>query len=191
METWFTSDLHFGHNNIIEYCKRPFADAVEMNEALITYWNETVHPDDEVYVLGDVAMGKISETLPLVGRLNGHKFLVPGNHDRCWRHHKKRGTWLKKYVEAGFRYVYDVDSMAFKTTKTTVLLSHFPYEGDSGDEERYPEARPVDRGAPLFHGHIHDVWKSNGKQVNVGVDVWDFRPAHLDQLLDLLPKAFQ
>ena len=55
-----------------------------MNKALIERWNDSVHPDDTVWVLGDVALGRIDETLPLVTELNGRKLLLTGNHDRCW-----------------------------------------------------------------------------------------------------------
>lgn len=83
MTTWFTADLHFGHANIISYSGRPFADATAMNQALIERWNASIHPDDTVWVLGDVALGRIDETLALVGELNGRKLLLTGNHDRC------------------------------------------------------------------------------------------------------------
>ena len=53
---WFTSDLHFGHKNVITYCDRPWATVEEMNEALIKIWNDTVHPKDTVYCLGDFSM---------------------------------------------------------------------------------------------------------------------------------------
>lgn len=71
MATWFTADLHLGHTNIIRYSARPFLDAEAMNRALIDGWNEVVEDDDDVWVLGDVAMGKIDETLPLVSELLG------------------------------------------------------------------------------------------------------------------------
>jgi calcineurin-like phosphoesterase family protein len=89
MTRFFTADLHLGHRNIIEYCSRPFPDVDEMNAALVDRWNETVGDEDEVIVLGDVAMGRISETLPLVGRLRGRKVLLAGNHDRCWQGHRQ------------------------------------------------------------------------------------------------------
>ena len=63
MTTWFTSDLHFGHANIIEYSGRPFRDVDHMNRALIERWNALVQPADTVWVLGDVAMGRITDTL--------------------------------------------------------------------------------------------------------------------------------
>lgn len=53
LRTFFTSDSHFGHANIIRYCQRPFADADEMDSALIRIWNSVVDPRDTVYHLGD------------------------------------------------------------------------------------------------------------------------------------------
>jgi calcineurin-like phosphoesterase family protein len=81
---WWTADLHLGHANICSYTGRPYHSLDAMNEALIEKWNSRVGEVDEVYVLGDLAMGHIGETLPLAGLLNGSKVLVPGNHDRCW-----------------------------------------------------------------------------------------------------------
>ena len=80
-ETYFTSDTHFGHRNILEYEKeaRPFETVEEMNEQLIANWNDTVRPKDIVFHLGDFAFGAIN--VPIADRLNGYKRLVMGNHD--------------------------------------------------------------------------------------------------------------
>ena len=40
--TYFTSDQHFGHFNIIRLSHRPFATADEMDEAMIAKWNAKV-----------------------------------------------------------------------------------------------------------------------------------------------------
>ena len=57
---YFTSDLHFWHKNVIRYTDRPFSSVNEMNKKLIENWNHTVHANDEVYILGDVTMRKLS-----------------------------------------------------------------------------------------------------------------------------------
>lgn len=82
--TWFTSDLHFFHNNIIKYCKRPWYNFQEMNEALIVRWNSVVKPGDTVFNLGDLAMGGRSKgphLAAMLSRMNGDMILIPGNHD--------------------------------------------------------------------------------------------------------------
>jgi len=82
MGLWFTADLHLGHANIIRYCRRPFRDVADMDEAIVLGWNGVVGADDDVWVLGDFAMGTLDRSLPIGRRLNGTKHLVVGNHDR-------------------------------------------------------------------------------------------------------------
>lgn len=176
METFFTSDLHFGHANIIQYCNRPFASVDEMNAALIERWNDTVSDDDTVYVVGDFAMGKIAETLPLGKQLKGYKILILGNHDRPFDNWDK---WIDRYQE-----VFDevIPGQITQLFGRPFAICHFPFEGDSHDEDRYVDHRPIDYGYPLIHGHVHDAWKIKDNQFNVGVDVNDFRPVHIDEI---------
>jgi calcineurin-like phosphoesterase family protein len=176
MTVWFTADLHLGHANIIRYCNRPFTDVVKMNDALVGGWNEVVAPSDTVWVLGDVALGPIEQSLALVERLAGRKLLVAGNHDRCWSGHGRRARgWTERYRSAGFDEVHQ-DEVTIDVGGHPVTACHFPYRGDSHDEDRYLEHRPVDNGAWLLHGHVHDRWRQWGRMINVGVDVWSYRP---------------
>lgn len=65
--------------------------------------------------------------------------------------------------------------------------SHYPYAGDSQDgPDRYTERRPADEGGWLLHGHVHHQWRVNGRQINVGVDVWDFAPVSAETLLGII-----
>ena len=186
MGTWFTSDLHFGHANIIRYCSRPFADVDDMNRGLIERWNETVAADDLVWVLGDVAMGIITESLPLIRELNGDKRLLAGNHDRCWSGHGQRSEeWIDRYLDAGFTEIHQGEN-TLTIGDQQVLACHFPYHGDSQDEARYVSNRPIDHGDWLLHGHVHATWKQNGRMINVGVDVWDYRPVSESDLAALI-----
>ena len=177
MAVWFTADLHLGHENIIRYCDRPFGSVDEMDRALIERWNEVVEPTDEVWVLGDVALGPIAQTLPLVGELHGRKLLLSGNHDRCWPDHGRRAEgWEARYLEAGFAEVHH-GQRRLTVESRPVLACHFPYRGDSHARDRFLEHRPVDRGDWLLHGHVHERWLQQDRMINVGVDVWDHRPA--------------
>jgi calcineurin-like phosphoesterase family protein len=190
MTTWFTADLHFGHVNIIRYTGRPFADTDEMNRALITRWNDCVRGNDTVWVLGDVALGKIDDSLRLIRELSGRKLLLAGNHDRCWAGNGPRAKeWTKRYLDAGFAEIHQ-GAIDMTVGDHRVLASHFPYRGDSQDEDRFLGERPADDGRWLVHGHVHEQWRQNGNMINVGVDAWDCRPvdeATLARLIDRGP----
>jgi calcineurin-like phosphoesterase family protein len=192
METWFTADLHLGHGNIIDYCDRPFADVDAMNRALIDNWNETVAENDTVWVIGDFALGKIAETLPRVAELSGRKILLAGNHDRCWAGHGRRAEgWTERYLDAGFDEVVH-GSAKVEIGDRTVLACHFPYRGDSHDHDRFVEHRPIDKGAWLLHGHVHERWTQQGRMINVGVDATGFRPLSsgaIAKLIDAGPTS--
>ncbi|HEV2889043.1 MAG TPA: hypothetical protein VGX28_01570 [Frankiaceae bacterium] len=183
---YFTADLHLGHANIIGYSHRPFATVEEMNDALVARWNDTVGDGDEVWVLGDVAMGRVAESLPLAARLAGRKHLVPGNHDRCWPGHRHvRAADVRMYEDAGFE-VHGAE-VALTIAGRDVVACHFPVAGDSHDEDRFVEHRPVlGEGVWLLHGHVHERWRVHERQVNVGVDVWDYRPVSEDEVAALI-----
>lgn len=186
---WFTADLHLGHANIIRYCRRPFADVHAMDEALVDNWNAVVGPGDEVWVLGDFALGPIAETLPMAKLLEGRKVLVTGNHDRCWPGQRKRGPeWEARYRDASFDEVLH-GTVEVDVGPHRVLAGHFPYRGDSQAHDRFTDMRPSDTGGWLLHGHVHDKWKVNGRQINVGVDVWDHRPVSEDEIAAVIDGA--
>lgn len=190
MTRWYTSDQHFGHANIIEYCGRPFSDVTEMNREMLSRWNSRVRTDDEVWILGDLALGSLDANLAAwVSSLAGRKILVPGNHDRCWHAHKKNPTGhrTRYYRYGGIASIVDFPD-PHVIAGQTVTLGHFPYK-DSGDhtrQERYREHRPDDDGRWLLHGHIHHMWRQRGRQINVGVDAWDFAPVPESAIADII-----
>lgn len=185
-----TSDLHIGHVNMRTW--RGMLDTHTMdenNDEIIDRFNDRVRPNDTVGIWGDAVMGKMDDTLPLVKRLHGRKILLPGNHDRPWLGNRKRITethnWPDRYAEVGFEFilpgVYTIDGIPGE-----VKCDHFPYSGDHTAEERYPEWRPDDEGHWLIHGHVHDLWKQNGKQINVGADAWGGFPTNPDEIAALM-----
>src|SRR5262249_44272183 len=83
MAIFFTSDTHFGHGGALGLFRRPFASVAAMDEALVDGWNDTVGPADEVWHLGDFALGRSAAAMSaLLDRLHGTKHLVAGNNDR-------------------------------------------------------------------------------------------------------------
>lgn len=200
MTTFFTSDLHLGHARISSLCGRPFPatedGAAHMNEAIAGAWTERITDADTVWVLGDVAMGRIDETLQIIGRLPGDKHLISGNHDRCWPRYGNYGTakvqrweteylrWFESVATSGAMATGDL--CAVTPNRESVLMHHFPYGGDSHFEDRYLNERPRDEGAWLLHGHVHGAWRQRGRQINVGIDAWGGRPVSLEEAVGLI-----
>ncbi len=167
---WATSDTHWWHRNVIDYCDRPFRtldghpDVELMNDTMIHGWNNCVDPTDTVFHMGDVSWGSSEKIEEVVRQLNGHKVLILGNHD------KKTKTF---YRRIGFEEVTD------RLELEGALLIHSPYQAKDQLLDRPPFSLTI-------HGHVHCKWRTRiaGRAVftNVGVDVWDFRPVSLDRL---------
>lgn len=176
---YLTSDHHFGHARIIELCNRPFSSVEEMNEEMIRRWNEVVIDDDTVYHLGDLSMGQADENITMTARLNGRKFLLPGNHDKLFSHRSQefQARWRPFYEDAGWRITMEQWDLRGYT------LCHFPrISTDPTDErhdDRYLDLRPDDDGTILIHGHTHShaaTSPARPRQYHVGVDAHDFYP---------------
>lgn len=139
MKTYVTSDLHFGHKNIMSFCpvtRARFNNDVEyMNEEMVKEWNEIVTPYDLVYILGDVAFLPAAKASSYVKRLNGTKILIEGNHDK---------KLLKdQNFEKCFHSIHKYLDVNYDGTK--VVMFHYPIcEWDQ-----------MHRGSVHFHGHLH------------------------------------
>jgi len=75
MKTWFTSDTHFGSERTLQLSKRPFKTVNEMDNVIITNWNNRVSEDDTVYHLGDFGDYEVRH------KLNGKIILIKGNYE--------------------------------------------------------------------------------------------------------------
>ncbi len=169
---YFTSDLHFFHNNIIKHCNRPFNNNEEMDKILLINWNSRVRDEDEIYILGDLTLKGIAKVNSLVPKLNGKKYLVRGNHDLFADKEEldsKLFEWIKDYYELNY------EGMKF-------TLSHYPF---ASWNERI-------RGAVHLHGHIHAKEEYNIKNAidghycfDVGVDAHNFFPVSIEEIIEL------
>jgi len=186
---WITSDTHFGHQLMTKY--RPWDTVEEHDAALIANWNRVVGEDDTVLHQGDVVMGLRRENLPVMERLNGRHVLIPGNHDNCSSTFKprQREGGMKLYGEY-FTILPEIVEIPVNDEMQAVFSHYPPAEiPDHGDEDRYPDQRPLDNGtAWFFHGHTHDeqakqYLKTGSVALQVGVDANDFAPVDLYELM--------
>jgi calcineurin-like phosphoesterase family protein len=138
MTKWITSDLHFGHANIMKFCpvtRAGFTDVADMREKMIKEWNASVAPEDETFILGDFAFLPAKDAVDILRRLNGSKILVEGNHDRKLLNDPAFRAEFKE-VHQYLRYNHEGQ---------IVIMLHYPiWEWDQ-----------MHRGSVHFYGHVH------------------------------------
>lgn len=157
---WFTADTHFHHKRILELCKRPFKDIDHMDEVLIANWNNRVHPNDIVFHLGDFGFFRYKpDWKELLARLNGTKIILKGNHDD--------------------QVLTCIKSIHLHLAGKDLLLVHRPEDTSYGFDL-------------CLVGHVHSNWRFQtldfdklGKwdACNVGVDVWNWKPISIQEIL--------
>lgn len=166
---YYTSDLHLGHENIIRLCNRPYKDVDEMNKDIVYKWNKRVRPTDTVYILGDMFFKyqDIQFVKYTLNRLNGKKILIKGNHDTFL----KSMRWQDYFEEVVlYKEISDEGRM--------VCMFHYPVEEWNG----------YYRNSYMLYGHVHENMKEikkHNRKFNVGVDVNEFEPRTLDELIKL------
>ena len=173
--TFFVSDLHFGHENIIKLCKRPFDSIEEMDAALIKNWNRKVKKNDVVYLIGDVVWDK-NKVAYYMEQLSGKKILIAGNHDSTWVKREE----CQKHFESVTSYI------EVHLNGHPITMCHYPMlEWKSSREETRRKL------GYLIHGHIHNRIAEEYRQLflsfnalNAGVDVNFFEPVTFEELLE-------
>ncbi len=165
MMEFFTADTHFGHGGALGFYRRPFASVAAMNEALVARWNATVGPHDEVWHLGDFAIRQSQPVVAeLLARLHGSKHLVTGNNDPVATTGQSAWASVQPYAE-------------IEVEGVSLVLCHYPFRS----------WRSMDKGWLDLHGHSHGRLKPQPRQYDVGVDVWDFRPVTVSEILARAP----
>ena len=183
-KVFFTGDLHFGHDNVIGFDGRPFSNVNELNEELISRWNNKVGKGDIVYILGALIWRTENDSAPeLFKQLNGTKILIKGNHDR-FLHNAKAKAALSGIKE------YDDILVTLKDgTVKRCILSHYYIPMYNG--YRY--------GAIHLHAHSHFTFEADielafakildmlclhTEVYNVGCMYWNFEPVTLDEIIE-------
>ena len=171
-KTWVISDTHFQHQNIIQYCNRPFIDAEHQTEVLISNWNSVVSPEDTVIHCGDFILGQAENVIPLLKQLNGRIILTRGNHDTR--------TKLALYLSAPEKIA--VKDIHYETYKGLFFIfCHFPIL----DPDFAAMVRQDNSEVCWVHGHVHDkkqLFDKENHSFNVSADVTNFTPLLLDDL---------
>jgi len=160
---FFTADLHLGHEAIIVHAKRPFANAAEMNRAIIRNINAACSSDDDLYVIGDFSLASARQRgayQEWLAKIKPRVHLIAGNHDVL-----HRLNFLAGDVGVGFFSV------------------HYPYLEVAGFVCLHDPALALAvPNRTVLCGHVHTMWRHCKNAINVGVDVWDFKPVSTEQI---------
>lgn len=175
---YLISDHHFCHNNIIHYTRTEFSDIESMHSHIIGEHNNIVGNDDIVIFLGDFSF-RNSYIREVASKLNGHKFLIIGNHDQ-------EGV-VKSYPSLGFEGVY-VNPVKLDGN----YLSHEPLiSGERNDDQFKLIAKEFSKcsGKMNYHGHIHtDERLDSGIFTNVTCEALDYKPLLVGRTHYIPPK---
>ena len=199
-QVFFTSDTHFGHTNIIDYCERPCRktdycsncrgkkdeerhelhvklgcpDVVAMDEMIIRNWNAVVGEDDEVFHLGDFTFYKDADKVErILTRLNGRKYFIWGNHDKVF--HKNQ-----RLIDEHFVWAKDYHELKLEAMPPIILI-HYPLL----------TWNHAHHGAYHLHGHNHggvDHLDTVTTRMDVGLDAIqnNMTPVSLDQVISYM-----
>jgi len=176
MTILFTADTHFGHENVIRFCNRPFASATEMDEQLIENWNQTVDPNDIIYHLGDFSLLGKKQAKDYFRQLNGRIHVVPGGHDHRW---VGKGTY---HSSSDHPVVILPPLQTIKVSipnpgqPQLIVLCHYSLR--VWDRSHY--------GSWHLYGHSHGNLPPLDNSLDVGVDCWNYRPVPLKTIASKL-----
>lgn len=187
---FFTSDLHFGHRNVINFCNRPFTDIKDMSEKLIENWNAVVTNNDIVFVLGDTFWFNDSRTIKKVlEQLNGKEiYILPGNHCDFDAYHRVDDPRIHLCQDIVCLWLTSADFERRHWHRKTmeIWMQHYPMS-------TWPHR---ENGAFHFFGHIHSQeGKTEGvdqdlalhwNQADVGCDYWEWKPVLFEDLLTFM-----
>ena len=188
MTTWFTSDTHFYHNNIIELCNRPIGIPLNsereervaaMNQIMIDRWNEKIKPQDMVYHLGDFAFCNKTKRKEIIGQLNGQKHLVRGNHDpdsnQWWL--DAGFLWVRDYYRLRYFDISETDEGEFLEYHQPIILCHFPILSWEN----------MHHSTWHLHGHCHgSLPLTRQMRLDIGVDTNNMYPYSYEEIKKLM-----
>lgn len=163
---YIISDTHFSHSNILKFKDgegnliRNFSCVEEMDEYMVERWNAIVNDEDVIYHLGDCYFADGHKHL---SRLKGRKRLILGNHDNAKSKH------LQKYFQK---------IMVWRMfPEYNCLLTHVPIHESGMYKVQWN-----------LHGHIHQQKSPTDRHINCSVEVQDYMPK---LITDLVPNTIK
>jgi calcineurin-like phosphoesterase family protein len=152
MATYLTADFHLGDNRF-DILGRPFFDYYQEIKTLESNFNEIITKNDELIFVGDYIYKDNVKYIADISWINGKKILIKGNHDTL------SDDLYKKYFD---EIIPNGGGIERKIGGIDCYITHYPTQGKQH----------------LFNlvGHIHAAWKVQLNMLNIGIDVWHYKP---------------
>ena len=166
---WFTSDFHIGHDKDFIVQKRGFDTVDEMNVTIINNLFKCLDEGDDLYILGDIAMGTIEAAAPYLKMIPWQTHFLIGNHDSLKR--------INLYESLG--WINEGYATMIQDGKWNFYLSHYPTLVANYDDGK--KHLPVIN----LYGHTHqnsNFFNDNPYMYHVGVDSHNCMPINIDQI---------
>lgn len=173
-DLFFTADTHFFHNNIIQYCNRPFENVWDMNERLIQRWNSVVSKNDIIIHCGDFIFGGKREWENILSRLNGKIVLCPGDYDEL------SSIPVDKFLLVSDIVELTIEDKEIVDNQQSIVCCHYPMSIWNGKNKGFWHVR----------GHMHGTIRSQFNQYDVGVDCNNYTPIDYNTLKTIMTKQF-
>jgi len=157
--TYYISDIHFGHKNVIKFDDRPYSTVEEMDSDMIRIWNETIPENGVVFIVGDLFFRCSSQRMKeIIEQLNGQFIFIKGNHDTSMLNCKP----MLKYFDL-------IETrINLYTPDRLIVMDHYPMlewdqyfrgyyhvYGHVHANKPHPEARALDLGWRLHNKPLH------------------------------------
>lgn len=178
---YYIADLHFSHQNIIQFDKRPYQTIEQMNNDLIKRWNDVVTDRDDVYVLGDMFWN--TDDAPMIlEQLHGKIHLIKGNHDKITSDMMHYFASISGYAE-------------INDNGNHLILCHYPimFYNHSysthcwmlcGHVHNTRENAWLNEWKGELRDNIYSIANNRGNIINVGCMLHDYTPKTIDQLIE-------
>lgn len=179
-KTFFSSDHHFGHANVIKYADRPFKDVSEMDSQMIERHNSVVSKSDIVYFVGDFAFYSDPEKIiKILNKMNGEKHFIAGNHDRGLFKDENIIKCFQTFSRAPIKEIYVPDA-SVRGGKQSITLCHYAMRVWNKSHH----------GAFHLYGHSHGSLPEdpNSLSFDIGVDAWNYYPVSYEEVKEEMSK---
>jgi len=185
MKHWIISDTHFGHTNIINYCKRPFQNSQEMDQVIIDNINSCVKKNDILWHLGDFLYGRYPVThetqyQKYLSQINCKNIiLILGNHDKIVKKYKIIRKMFLMVNSYWCGYIYGIP----------FIMNHRSIKQEKHNSQALNRFIYHKKDIIILHGHTHNKNKfktlyKNHYVFNISVEQTDYKPILLSSLID-------